>query len=284
MQIFIDFQYTVFTVLRMEEKVCSKCKCGKPISAFYTDKKSKDGYAYDCRDCVRVRAKAHHDANIGSHREKMKAHYWKTKDYNNAKCKEYRKAHKDEIREGQKRWLALHPEHNKERYERDKFRILERQRKYRAKNRAKKNAQAKTYREANQEKVAAAKLKSYNKLRQNSTEFRLLCALRCRLRSAVKGIVKSARTIELLGCTVDALMVHLEKQFKPEMSWGNYGKWEVDHIKPCAAFDMADHGQQRACFHWSNLQPLWKLDNILKSDSTSSQTPEAKSAPTAPRW
>lgn len=50
------------------------------------------------------------------------------------------------------------------------------------------------------------------------------------------------------------------------MSWSNYGKWHIDHIIPCAAFDLSDEFEQRACFHYSNLQPLWAYDNIGKSD------------------
>lgn len=42
------------------------------------------------------------------------------------------------------------------------------------------------------------------------------------------------------------------------------GGWEVDHIRPCASFDLTDTGQQKECFHWTNLQPLWELDNDRK--------------------
>lgn len=62
--------------------------------------------------------------------------------------------------------------------------------------------------------------------------------------------------------------VHLESLFKTGMSWENYGPvWHVDHIKPCALFDLTDPEQQRICFHWTNLQPLFALDNMRKSDS-----------------
>ena len=50
------------------------------------------------------------------------------------------------------------------------------------------------------------------------------------------------------------------------MTWQNYGDgWHIDHIHPCAAFDLTDPEQQKACFHWSNLQPLWAIDNFRKS-------------------
>lgn len=63
------------------------------------------------------------------------------------------------------------------------------------------------------------------------------------------------------------LRIHLESKFKPGMSWKNYGPvWHIDHIKPCAKFDLTDPAQQRECFHWTNLQPLFALENLQKSD------------------
>ena len=61
-------------------------------------------------------------------------------------------------------------------------------------------------------------------------------------------------------------MDHLEKQFQPGMSWDNHGYdgWHVDHIRPCASFDLTDEEQVRKCFHYTNLQPLWAKDNLRK--------------------
>jgi hypothetical protein len=59
------------------------------------------------------------------------------------------------------------------------------------------------------------------------------------------------------------------------MNWDNYGfgidKWNMDHIIPCASFDLSDPEQQKKCFHYTNLQPLWQLENILKSDRIDGQ-------------
>lgn len=52
------------------------------------------------------------------------------------------------------------------------------------------------------------------------------------------------------------------------MSWenrGNFG-WHVDHIKPCASFDLTKPEEQAKCFHYTNLQPLWARENIAKGD------------------
>lgn len=52
------------------------------------------------------------------------------------------------------------------------------------------------------------------------------------------------------------------------MSWDNYGYrgWHIDHIKPCSSFNLSDIKEQKKCFHYSNMQPLWWKDNIAKSN------------------
>jgi len=77
---------------------------------------------------------------------------------------------------------------------------------------------------------------------------------------------KACKTTSLIGCTVEQLRQHLEAQFTEGMSWDNYGRdgWHIDHIRPCAGFDLTDPEQQQQCFHYTNLQPLWAADNIRK--------------------
>jgi hypothetical protein len=51
------------------------------------------------------------------------------------------------------------------------------------------------------------------------------------------------------------------------MTWDNYGPvWHVDHKRPCASFDFSDPVQQRLCWHWTNLQPLFAAENLSKGD------------------
>lgn len=96
-------------------------------------------------------------------------------------------------------------------------------------------------------------------------QYRLRMVCKNRIWWALRGVAdKSAKTETLIGCTMLELKTHLERQFTEGMSWDNYGKWHIDHIIPCAAFDLTDPVQQRQCFHYSNLQPLWAADNFSK--------------------
>ena len=87
-------------------------------------------------------------------------------------------------------------------------------------------------------------------------------ALRSRLHDCITK--KSAGTAEFVGCSWEHLVAHIERQFKPGMSWKNRNAWHIDHIRPCASFDLSDPAQQLACFHYTNLQPLWVEENLAK--------------------
>ncbi len=79
--------------------------------------------------------------------------------------------------------------------------------------------------------------------------------------------IKSQISIrDLLGCTNNELKKHLEKLFTDGMNFKNYGEWEVGHVTPIASFDLKLTEQQLECFNYKNLQPLWKEDNLKKSD------------------
>jgi hypothetical protein len=101
--------------------------------------------------------------------------------------------------------------------------------------------------------------------RQTNPSFKLASNLRSRVWSALKGINKNSTIMELLGCSIEELWIHLESKFQEGMSRENYGKWHIDHIRPCCKFDLTDPNQQTLCFHYTNLQPLWATDNLKKS-------------------
>ncbi len=95
-------------------------------------------------------------------------------------------------------------------------------------------------------------------------ENKLLINARSRMYKALVGLTKSDTTKALLGAPISVVRSHLEEKFSNGMSWDNYGEWHVDHIKPCASFDLSIPEQQLACFHYTNLQPLWAKENMRK--------------------
>lgn len=102
--------------------------------------------------------------------------------------------------------------------------------------------------------------------RRTDPQYCLGNRLRSRLWHALDGAKKAASTVELIGCSLDHARKHLESKFADGMSWENKHLWHIDHIVPCASFDLSDPEQQKKCFHWTNLQPLWSWDNQSKSD------------------
>lgn len=131
-------------------------------------------------------------------------------------------------------------------------------------NLEKKRAWYREWYKKNQKKIQAGQTILRRNKRRNNLKYRLACNLRNRLNKFIKKINRSQSTIDLLGCTVEELKIHLQNQFDSKMSWDNYGAWHIDHIRPIASFDLSDSSQVKECFHYSNLQPLWAKDNWSK--------------------
>lgn len=106
--------------------------------------------------------------------------------------------------------------------------------------------------------------KEVQKNSMNDPKFVLLKRLRGRIYAALKRGNKSDSTKNLLGCSLDFFKQHIEGQFAEGMSWENMGIWHLDHIKPCCLFDLTKEEEQRKCFNYTNMQPLWRLDNLKK--------------------
>jgi hypothetical protein len=117
----------------------------------------------------------------------------------------------------------------------------------------------KEWREKNKEKINEYNKKQY----KENIQYKLKNILRSRFYSILKKDKKETSILNLIGCSISNLKSHIEKQFLPEMNWDNHGKvWEIDHIKPCIIFDLTDPKQQQECFHFTNLQPLFKTTEI----------------------
>lgn len=144
--------------------------------------------------------------------------------------------------------------------------LQNRNKKYWKNNKKKLKIKNKKYRENNKESINEHKKIKHKYYMETNPEYKIKRNLRRRLNLAIKNAngIKQKSMEEYLGCTIKEFKLHLKKQFVKGMSFDNYGEWHIDHIKPCATFNLKDIKEQKKCFHYSNLQPLWAKDNILK--------------------
>ncbi|CAH1677995.1 conserved hypothetical protein [Hyphomicrobiales bacterium] len=112
-------------------------------------------------------------------------------------------------------------------------------------------------------KAEREKINLYRRKRRQDPKERIVEATRARIWAALRGRSDGA-LFSRLGYSKADLISHIEKRFTPGMAWNNYGRWHVDHIRPCASYDMTDASQFAECWALSNLQPLWAADNIRK--------------------
>jgi len=124
----------------------------------------------------------------------------------------------------------------------------------------------------------ASRLREQQRQRtQNDPAFALLRLLRGRVQKAVKKqyAKKATKTVDLIGCSVSRLLQHLESQFEVGMNWQNIGRhgWHIDHVIPCAAFDLKRPDHQRRCFHFTNLRPAWEKHNLGRGSRIEGELP-----------
>ncbi len=120
------------------------------------------------------------------------------------------------------------------------------------------------------EKYKKMKVEQHMKQYNNNISFKLSELLRARLRHALKNNKKTTSVLELVGCSLEDLKSHLENKFELGMCWENHGLygWHIDHILPCASFNLENVEEQCICFNYKNLQPLWATTNLSKGVST----------------
>jgi len=218
-----------------EEKHCYACNTWKTLDGYAKSKAIWDGYDRKCKACN----KAYRNA---------------TKEQRNAKSKAYRDSHKKEAAAYKKATKEKYAEYNKD-YGK----------KWRDENKESQQAYFKKHYQKNKKTIHA---RDQARRRKNPKE-KVLYNMRTRINKALKFGIKSKRTMELVGCTIDEMKSHLENQFDENITWENntLDGWHVDHIVPCAVFDMSDPIHQLRCFNYRNLQPLWGSENISKGDS-----------------
>lgn len=166
----------------------------------------------------------------------------------NRERKEYYKKNREKIREQQSRYYQKNRERLKKKSSDNYYSNLEKAR-----------LRHKKYYETYKDVINAKRLSR----KRSDPKLRIICNLRSRLSSIIRG--KSRKTMDLMGCDRNHLLKHLEVQFKKGMTWANYAKrWTIDHHIPISAFDHENKKEMDACWHFSNLKPMWKRDNIRK--------------------
>ena len=162
-------------------------------------------------------------------------------------------------------------------YRANRDKVLQRMKEYYYKNRDEVLKKVNAYRLNNLNKIRLTKSTYYKRVTKqrlmNDPALRIKIRLRKRMWEALRRqtTFKDKPTFELLGIKkIDTVKEYIEKQFIKGMSWNNYGKWHIDHIKPVSKFNLSDSKQQKLAFHYTNLQPLWAIDNIRKGSRTES--------------
>jgi len=220
----------------MDTRVCTKCKIAKEVSEFHKQKDKLDGYRSHCKSC-RIQTFKDNEKQLVKRRKKL------------------RKQNKDKInkrvREHYAKNIDLMRQKNKEFYRRNREKLLIKDRLYKKQTHVKKRT--------------CERLKER---KQQDPAYKILCNLKRRIVYVIKRNTKADTSKNLLGCTKEEFMKYIESKFTDGMNWDNYGYygWHIDHIRPCSSFDMSDPEQQKQCFHYTNLQPLWMQDNLLKGD------------------
>lgn len=179
-----------------------------------------------------------------------------TQKYCSKRCNDshYTKLHKKQKIQYDKIYRKTHKE---QKYKTDKN--------WRINNLEKHNKQNRLWRKRHPEKNRLVQYNNYWNNARNNICFRIARNLRARIRGVLKGKNKSAHTLELLGCSYIDCWKYLQNQFKPGMTKENYGTvWNLDHIRPCASFDLSKESEQKTCFHYTNLQPLFVEENRKK--------------------
>ena len=244
----------------METKVCKKCGVEKLLCEFVKDKNKKDGVRNVCKICNNITVKEYVNKYAKNNPKKIKNTQLKYREKNREKeverSREYREKNLEKIKESQKLYYWCNREKR-----------LENREKWFEQNREKAAETQKKWFEQNREKINNVKRQNHHKKYQTD----VLYKLKVNVRNRVKMFLKSKnfdldvnRTYDIVGCSPEDLKDYLSSKFIEGMSWENYGKWHIDHIIPISSSKTKDDVYRLS--HYTNLQPLWKEDNLKKGN------------------
>lgn len=230
------------------EKICRICGTPKYIEEFHKKKGSPDGHRNECKECIKgIQKKYKESPGFKEKRSEYdKTRYEENRDDVLKRKKEYHVENRDKI-------LI-----QKEQYRNDPKNI-NRIKDYLEEYRVEHKEESKEWRQNNR-KILAKNQENY---RINNPH---IVAWRSVLYSTLKrlGTTKQGHTIDMLGYSALELKEHIERQFLPGMTWENHGDWHIDHRKPVTLFESTE--DIKVVCALDNLQPLWALDNLTKSN------------------
>jgi hypothetical protein len=208
-------------------KQCTKCKNLYPVEYFNKDSQKSSGVRPSCKKCDNDSCNERYRKNREKYAEMGKRY----RENNFEKISQKRKNNRPQHNKWLQEWKIKNPERHREHVRKEVERI------------------------------------------KNDPQLKIKKNLRTRLGFLLRGKNKSAKTLTLLGCSMEEFKSYFESKFLDGMNWNNYGLWKagspmtwhIDHIIPCESFDLTDPEQQKKCFHHTNLQPLWAIDNLVKS-------------------
>ena len=231
-------------------KKCCRCKKIQDIENFFAHKFTKDKKDCYCKDCRRELGRKYSN---NSPKRKLRGQQEEVKQYQ----KNYYYANKEKIAEVSRRYAKLHA-----------TKLRQYQKQWREENRERHLAKKKEYQQKTKDRFRPLRRKSERERMKNSPIYRLNKYFGHQMRLALQS-GKNGRSWEsLVGYSVSQLKTHLEKQFKPGMSWDNYGPyWHIDHKIPIAAFNFktAEDIDFKRCWSLKNLQPLEAEKNLSKN-------------------
>lgn len=276
-------------------KTCSICKIDKDLEDFYPRSKKDTAKKSKCKKCSnliraeykRRKPKPIKEKKIITNKQclvcktiKESTEFRKKKDNTcgfGSTCKEcLNTKRREEYKNNSKKFK----ERSKEYRDNNKEKVYKAKQIYLQKNIERYREYRKNYSKTNRKRLT----ESDTKRRRNDISYRITCCLRGRIKKVLRRGDKSAKTMELIGCNIEFFKSYIESLFEVGMSWDNYGfyGWHIDHIRPCASFDLTDPEQQRVCFHYTNLRPLWAKENLSRSkkwDGYSSENITPSAAP-----
>ena len=215
-------------------KVCSKCKLELGDSCFH--KRNRGGLDCYCKLCKKEYAKQYHQSHKEARLAQSKRYYIDNKVIINVKHAQYFQANRGHL-------LTK----NSQRYHTNKEHVQA--------------INSKCFQKHKQRRY----LYRSNRMRTD-LNFKLSNILRSRLYRPLKGGAKGGSAVRDLGCSIEFLKTYLESKFKPDMTWENWSKtgWHIDHIIPLSSFDLTKRRQFLKACHYTNLQPLWAGENLIK--------------------